>query len=160
MRWEKRPRESPFGFLSDSCCAICFLFNSDSYSVSKQDLWNKPYRFVLKNTNQILRISYALLLVRFVLHSTPLLFCAQFKVLVFSSEALYGLGPGGLKDCLFQYNRVCALCSSMEALLCVLPAREDWLVGMRRSAFLGVAPVLWSSLPENAHLAPSSTAFR
>lgn len=56
------------------------------------------------------------------LHWLPIIFCAQLKVLVLTYGALYGLGPGYLKECLLQYHLTCALWSIGEALLSVMLA--------------------------------------
>lgn len=44
-------------------------------------------------------------------------------------------------------NSICALHLSKEALLWVSLATKAWLVGVRRRAFLVVAPLLCNSLP-------------
>lgn len=46
-------------------------------------------------------------------------FCAHFKVLIRTYKALYGFGPGYLKDHVFQCNLVCVLHSSKEGVLSV-----------------------------------------
>lgn len=71
-----------------------------------------------------------------------MLFHGQYKVLVLTYEALYVLGPGYLKDHLFQYNLVCALHSSEEALLCVPLAHGSPTARHEHEGLLGGGPSL------------------
>ena len=76
------------------------------------------------------------------LHWLPVRFQAQFKVLVMTYKALYGSGPGYLKDRILPYEPACALRSSGEALLSVPPPSHACLVGTQERAFSVAAPGL------------------
>ena len=92
-------------------------------------------------------------------HWLPVHFWAQFKVLVMTYKALYGSGPGYLKDRILPYEPAHALRSSGEALLSVPPSSQVHLGGTWERSFSVASPVLWNSLPGEARLAPSLMSF-
>lgn len=75
-------------------------------------------------------------------------------------QALDGLGPGYLKDCLLQHHPICELCSAGEALLSVPLVGEFQWVSMARRAFLVVTLIQWNSLTRETRMAPLLLAFK
>ena len=94
------------------------------------------------------------------LHWLPICFRAQFKVLVLTYKALYGLGPQYLTERLSRHEPTRTLCSTSKVLLRVPASREARRVATREGAFSVVAPKLWNDLPEEARLAPTWLSFR
>ncbi|XP_061484291.1 cilia- and flagella-associated protein 95 isoform X2 [Rhineura floridana] len=94
------------------------------------------------------------------LHWLPVVYRAQFKVLVLTFKALYGFGPVYLKERL-QHHQICRPTrSASQDLLSVPPVKTARLVRTRERAFSIVAPTLWNSLPYDLRRAPSLPSFR
>ena len=94
------------------------------------------------------------------LHWLPVRFWALVKVLAMTYKALYGSGPGYLKDHILPYETASVLRSSGQAFFSVPPTSQARLMGTRERAFSVAAPKLWNSLPREARLAPSVLYFR
>ena len=90
------------------------------------------------------------------LHWLPIRFRAQFKVLVLTYKALYGLGPQYLTEHLSRHEPTRTLRSTSKVLLRVPTLR----VATRERAFSVVAPRLWNDLPKGSRLAPTLLSFR
>ncbi|XP_061489769.1 uncharacterized protein LOC133387924 [Rhineura floridana] len=89
------------------------------------------------------------------LHWLPVVYRAQFKVLVLTFKALYGVGPVYLKERL-QHHQICRLTrSASQDFLSVPPVKTARLVRTRERTFSVVAPTLWNSLPYDLRHAPS-----
>ena len=81
----------------------------------------------------------------------------DYKILVLTYKALYGLTPQYLRSLLQWYQPGHTLRSGHSSLLCV-PKTRLRTYGDR--AFLHTAPILWNLLPPAAHWAPSLASFK
>lgn len=74
-------------------------------------------------------------------------------------KALYGLGPGYLKDPISLYTPAWVLRSLAEHLLWVPSVSEAWLVVTRERSFSMAVLILWNFLPREVRLDPSLLSF-
>ncbi|XP_061477607.1 uncharacterized protein LOC133381973, partial [Rhineura floridana] len=98
--------------------------------------------------------------VLFDLHRLPVVFRAQFKVLVLTFKSLYGLSPVYLTEHLQRHQLCRPTRSATQGLLSIPPTKTARLAGTRERAFSVVAPTLWNSLPQDLRHASSLNTFR
>ncbi|XP_060100566.1 uncharacterized protein LOC132575897 [Heteronotia binoei] len=82
------------------------------------------------------------------LHWLPITFRVQYKVLVITFKALYGLGPAYLRDRLSPHVPQRVLRSGSQNLLVIPGPKEARLKSTRDQAFSVTAPYCWNQLPE------------
>lgn len=85
-------------------------------------------------------------------------FQAQFKVLVNSFKALYGMGSGYLRNRFTPVGLAHFTCSNTR-MLQITSIKELQPVGIRRRAFFAVAPTVWKFMLLEVRSVPTLLAF-
>ncbi|XP_061442164.1 cytochrome c oxidase subunit NDUFA4 isoform X1 [Rhineura floridana] len=98
--------------------------------------------------------------VLFDLHWLPVVFRAQFKVLVLTFKSLHGSSPVYLTERLQRHQLCRPTRSATQGRLSIPPTKTARLAGTRERAFSVAAPTLWNSLPQDLRHASSLNVFR
>ena len=117
-----------------------------------QLIQNAPAR-ILTRTRRFEHISPVLAS----LHWLPVKFWIDYKILLLTFNAWYGLAPLYLNDLLLPYTPSRMLCSQGAGLL-VIPRIAKSTIGGR--AFSYRAPLLWNKLPAHVRSADTITLFK
>ncbi|XP_078242497.1 uncharacterized protein LOC140704941 [Pogona vitticeps] len=94
------------------------------------------------------------------LHWLSIRFRIDFKVLMLTYKALYGLGPRYLAERLHPPSSTRITRTSQEVRLRSLTPREARREKTRNRAFSAVSPHLWNNLPPEIRAAPTLSTFK